>query len=158
MVLFSLQISFFLPNITMGIMANLLNECFIRTFLHKVQSLHEVQLQTLFSSVSWWFWRSSFFFAEWPSYRIGFTVDLDVFVLVLSSIFTRSFAVVLVFICTFHAEECSFVVDRRLLLPLLPWCNHAMIARQWFHCVYTSWLLCKDEQCTFRCLEMVPAR
>lgn len=61
-------------------------------------------------------------------YRVGFTVDLDVFALVLSCVFTRSFAVVLILICTFHAEECSFVVDRRLLLLFLPCCNHAMIA------------------------------
>jgi hypothetical protein len=35
---------------------------------------------------------------------IGFTVDIDTFVLVFSSVFTRSFAVVLGLICTFHTK------------------------------------------------------
>jgi hypothetical protein len=46
-----------------------------------------------------------------------FTVDIDTFVPVSSSIFTRSFAVVLGLIYTFLTKVCSSLGDRTRLLP-----------------------------------------
>ena len=52
--------------------------------------------------------------------RTLFTVDIDTFVPVSSSIFTRSFAVVLGLICTFRTKVCSSLGDRmRLLLSCM---------------------------------------
>ena len=46
-----------------------------------------------------------------------FTVGIDTFVPVSSSIFTRSYAVVLGLICTFHTKVLSSLGDRTRLLP-----------------------------------------
>jgi hypothetical protein len=58
-----------------------------------------VQLQTIGWLFLWPFWSSGFFLAEQPyrlcRYMTRFTVDIDTFVSVSSSILTRSFAVVL---------------------------------------------------------------
>ena len=57
-----------------------------------------------------------------------FTVDIDTFVPVSSSIFTMSFAVVLGLICTFRTKVHSSLGDRTHLLPerydgcVVPWC------------------------------------
>ena len=57
-----------------------------------------------------------------------FTMDIDTFVPVSSSIFTRSFAVVLGLVCTFCTKIRSSLGDRRRLLPercdgcVAPWC------------------------------------
>ena len=63
----------------------------------------------------WWFWSSGFFLAERPfrlcRYRTCFTVDIDTFVPVSSSIFTRSFAVVLGWIFTFCTKVRSSLGD-----------------------------------------------
>ena len=63
----------------------------------------------------WRFWSSGFFLAERPfrfcRYRTRFTVTIDTFVPVSSSIFTRSFAVVLRLICIFHTKVCSSLGD-----------------------------------------------
>ena len=80
---------------------------------------------------------------EWPfrlcRYRTCFTVDVDTFVPVSSSIFTRSFAVVLRLICTFRTEVHSSLGDRTRLLPerydscVVPWC------------LYLRTIVCTDE-------------
>ena len=60
-------------------------------------------------------------------------MDIDTFVLVSSSIFTRSFAVVLGLICTFHTKVHTSLGDRKLLLPerydgcVVPWCLYLRI-------------------------------
>ena len=57
-----------------------------------------------------------------------FTMDIDTFVAVSSTIFTRSFAVVLGLICTFRTKVRSSLGDRTRLLPerydgyVVPWC------------------------------------
>ena len=92
-----------------------------RTFLKKVWSLSPCAVANRSLSFLWLFWSSGFFLAEWPfrlcSYRTCFTVDIDTFVPVSSSIFTRSFAVVLGLICTFHTKLHSSRGDRTCLLP-----------------------------------------
>ena len=74
-----------------------------------------VQLQTVVWLFLWQFWSSGFLLAERPSklcqYRTCFTVDIDTFVPVSSSIFTRSFAVVLGLSCTFRKQ--STLISRR---------------------------------------------
>ena len=83
-------------------------------------------------------------------YRTHFTVDIDTFVLVSSSIFTRSFAVVLGVICTFRTKVRSSLGDRTRLLPehcdgcVVPWC------------LYLRTIVCTDERGTFRSLEIAP--
>ena len=78
----------------------------------------------------------------------GYTVDT--FVPVSSSIFTRSFAVVLGFICTFRTKVRSSLGDRTCLLPerddgcVVPWC------------LYLRKIVCTDERGTFRHLEIAP--
>ena len=78
---------------------------------------------------------------------ISFTVDIDTFVPVSSSIFKRSFAAVLGLICT---KVRSSLGDRTGLLPerydgcVVPWCL----------CLLT--IVCTDERGTFRCLEIAP--
>ena len=79
-----------------------------------------------------------------------FTVDIDNFVPVSSSIFTSSFAVVLGLICTFQTKVHSSLGDRRCLLPepyddcVVPWC------------LYLRNIVCTDERCTFRRLVISP--
>ena len=75
-------------------------------------------------------------------------MDIDTFVPVSSSIFTRSFAVVLGLICTFRTKVHSSLGDRTPLLPqrydgcVVPWCYFASV--------------CTDERGTFRRLENAP--
>jgi hypothetical protein len=77
-------------------------------------------------------------------------VDINTFVPVSSSIFTRTFAVVLVLICTFRTKVHSSLGDRTHLLPeqydscVVPWC------------LYLRAIVCTDECGTFRHLEIVP--
>ena len=77
-------------------------------------------------------------------------MDKDTFVPVSSSIFTRSFAVVLGLICTFRTKVHSSLGDRTHLLPerydgcVVPWC------------VYLLTVVCTDERGTFRHLEIAP--
>ena len=102
-----------------------------------------VQLQTVVWLFLWWFWSSGFFLAR-------FTGDIDTFVPVSSSIFTRSFAVVLKLISTFRTKERSSLGDRTRLLPeqydscVVPWC------------LYLRTIVCTDERGTFRHLEIAP--
>ena len=83
-------------------------------------------------------------------YRTCFTVDLDTFVPVSSSIFTRSFTVVLGLICTFLTKVRSSLGDRTRLLPerydgcVVPWCLNLRT------------IVCTDECGTFRRLEIAP--
>ena len=87
----------------------------------------------------WWFWSSGFFLAERPirlcRYRTSCTVDIDTFAPLSSSIFTRSFAVVLGLICTFRTKVCSSLGDRKRLLParydgcVVPWCLYYCLYR-----------------------------
>ena len=111
-------------------------------------------MQTLVWLFLWQFWSSGFFLAERPfricRYRTCFTVDIETFVPVSSSIFTRSFAVVLRLICTFCTKVCSSLGDRTRLLPerydgcVVPWC------------LYLRTIICTDERGTFRHLEIAP--
>ena len=77
-------------------------------------------------------------------------MDIDTFIPVSSSIFTRSFAVVLGLICTFRTKVRLSLGDRTRLLPeqydgcLVPWY------------LYLRTILCADERGNFRCLEIVP--
>jgi hypothetical protein len=77
-------------------------------------------------------------------------VDIDHFVPVSSSIFTRSFAVVLGWICTFRPKVRSSLGDRTRLLPerydacVVPWC------------LYLRTIVSTDERGTFRRLEIAP--
>ena len=77
-------------------------------------------------------------------------MEIDTFVPVSSSIFTKSFAVVLGLICTFRNKVRSSLADRtRLLLErydscVVPWC------------LYLHTIVCKDERGTFRHLEITP--
>ena len=77
-------------------------------------------------------------------------VDIDTFVPVSSSIFTRFFAVVLGLICTFRTKVRSSVGDRTRLLPerydgcMVPWG------------LYLLTIVCTDEHGTFRHLEIAP--
>ena len=77
-------------------------------------------------------------------------MDIDTFVPVSSSIFTRSIAVVLGLICTFRTKVRSSLGDRTRLLPerydgcVVPWC------------LYLSTIVCTDEHGTFRHLEIAP--
>ena len=82
-------------------------------------------------------------------YRTRFTVDIDTF-LPVSSIFTRSFTVVLGLICTFRTKVRSSLGDRTDLLPerydgcVVPWC------------LYLRTIVCTDERGTFRHLKIAP--
>ena len=77
-------------------------------------------------------------------------MDIDTFVPVSSSIFTRFFAVVLGLICTFRTKVRLSLGDRMRLLPvryddcMVPWC------------LYLRTLVCTDERGTFRHLEIAP--
>ena len=95
-----------------------------------------------------------FFLAERPfrlcRCRTRFTVDIDTFVLVSSSIFARLFAVVLGLICTFRTKVRSSLGDRTRLLPeqydgcVVPWC------------LYLRTIFCTEEHGAFRPLEISP--
>ena len=77
-------------------------------------------------------------------------MDIDTFVPVSSSIFTRSFVVVLGLICTFRTKVHSSLGDIMRLLPerydgcVVPWC------------LYLHTIFCTDERGTFRRLEIAP--
>ena len=77
-------------------------------------------------------------------------MDIDSLVPVSSSIFKRSFAVVLGLICTFRTKVRSSLGDRMRLLPerydgcVVPWC------------LYLHTIVCTDERGTFRHLEIAP--
>jgi hypothetical protein len=92
-----------------------------RTFLQKVRSLSPCAVANRSLAFLWRFWSSGFFLTEWPfrlcRYRTCFTVDIDTFVPVSSSIFTRLFAVVLGLICTFRTKVRSSLGDRTRLIP-----------------------------------------
>ena len=82
--------------------------------------------------------------------RTRFTVDIDTFVPVSSSIFTGSFAAVLGLICTFRTKVHSSLGDRkRLLLERYDSC-----VVLW--CLYLLTIVCTDEHGTFRHLEIAP--
>ena len=129
----------FPPNITMVIMAK---QFYFSLCPH-------VQLQTVVWLFLWWFWSSGFFLAEWPfrlcRYRTRFTVDLDTFVPVSFSIFTRraSFVVVLRLICTFHTKVRSSLGDRTRLLPeRCDGCKGPMVFILAYYCLYRwTWYL-----------------
>ena len=103
-----------------------------RTFLRRYDLCPHVQLQTVvclfyggFGAVA-----SSLLISLSGYVDIGlvFTVDIDTFVPVSTSIFTGSFAVVLWLLCTFSTKVRSFLGDRTRLLPerysgcVVPWC------------------------------------
>ena len=95
----------------------------------------------------WQLWSSGLFLAERPfklcRYMTNFTVDIDTFVPVPSSIFIRSFAVVLGLICSFLTNvHYSLGTDRVAFLS-------GMMAA-WSHAVYTCVLL-------FVQMDMVPS-
>jgi hypothetical protein len=100
-VLWLASLPLFPPNITMVIMAKQFYFCFIRPedISPKSTIFVPMQLQTVV-----WLFYGGLFLAEWPfrssQYRLVYTVNIDTFVTVSSSIFTRSFAVVLGLICT----------------------------------------------------------
>ena len=106
------SIPLFPPKITMVIMAKHFYFCFIRPEdISPKRSLSTCAVANRSLAFLWWFWSSGFFLAERPfrlcRYRPRFTWDIDTFVPVSSSIFTRPLAVVLGFICTFRTEVCS---------------------------------------------------
>ena len=121
-----------------------------RTFLQKVQSLSPCAV----ANHSLFFYGSfGFFLAERPfrlcQYWTRFTVYIDTFVPVSSSIFTGSFAV-LGLICTFRTKVRSSLGDRTCLFPerydgcVVPWCLDLRT------------VVCTDERCTFKHLEFAP--
>ena len=122
-------------------------------FSKKYDLCPHVQLQTVVW-IFYGFWSSGFFLAERPfrlcRYRTRFTVDIDTFVPVSSSIFTRSFAAVLGLICTFRHKVRSSLGDRTHFLTeqydgcVVPWC------------LYLCTIVCTDERGTFRRLETAP--
>ena len=77
-------------------------------------------------------------------------MDIDTFVPVSSSIFTRFFAVVQGLICSFRTKVRSSLGDRTRLFPerynvcVVPWC------------FYLHTIICTDERGTFRRLEIAP--
>ena len=77
-------------------------------------------------------------------------MDIETFVPVSSSIFTRSFAVVLGLICTFRAKVCSSLGDRTHLLPE----RYDGSVVSW--CLYLRTIVCTDERGTFRRLDIAP--
>jgi hypothetical protein len=76
-----------------------------------------------------------------------FTVDMDTFIPVFSSIFTSPYAVVLELNCNLRTKVRSSLGDRTRLLPerydgcVVPWC------------LYLRTIVCTDEHGTFRRLE-----
>ena len=77
-------------------------------------------------------------------------MDIDTFVPVPSSIFTRSFAVVLGLICTFRTKVCSSLGDRTRLLPER---YDGCVVPQ---CLYVRTIVYTDERGTFRHLVIAP--
>ena len=114
------SLSLFPLKVTMVIMAKQFYFCFIRPEDISPKSMVFVPCAVANRSLAflWRTWSSGFFLAEQPfrlcRYRTRFTVDIDTFVPVSSSIFTRSFAVVLGFICT---KVRSSLGERTRLLP-----------------------------------------
>jgi hypothetical protein len=114
-----------------------------RTFLQNVPSLTPCAVANL--SVAFFMpVLEQWFLPCWAAFQIVdiglvFTVDIDTFVSVSSSIFTRSFSVVLGLICTFCTKVRSSLGDRTLLLPgryeacVVPWC------------LYLHTIVCTDE-------------
>ena len=156
MVFFSLQASPFFLQHNNGHYDQTVVFLFHQTREHFSKKFHlcpHVQLQKVVWLFLWRFW-SSGFLAEQPlrlyRYRTNFTVDIDTFVLVSSSIFTSSFAVVLGLIFTFRTKVRSALGDRTCLLPewydgcVVPW-------GLWLHTI-----VCTDERGTFRRLEIAP--
>ena len=101
----------FPPNIKMVIMAKQFYFCFIRPEDISPKSTFFVPMCSCKPHSGfflWQFWSSGFFLVERPfrlcRYRTRFTVDIDTYVSVSLSIFTRSFAVVLGLICTFRTK------------------------------------------------------
>ena len=125
-----------------------------RTFLQNVRSLSPCAVANRSLAFLWRFWSSGFFLAERPfrlfRYRAHFTVNMDICVLVSSSIFTRFFAVVLGLFCTFRTKVRSPLGDRMHLLPerydgcMVPWC------------LYLRTIVSTDERGNFRRLEISP--
>ena len=123
-------------------------------FSKKYNLCPHVQLQTVVWLFLWRFWSSGFFLAERPFrlcwYRTRFTVNIDTFVPVSSSIFTRSFAVVLGLICTFRTKVRTSLGDRTCRLPehydgcVVP------------GCLYMRTIVCTDECGAFRHFEIAP--
>ena len=76
-------------------------------------------------------------------YRTNFTVDIDTLLPVSTSIFTRSFAVVLGLICTFLPKVRSTLVDWTQLLPeILSWLRGPMVFILAYYCLYRwTWYL-----------------
>ena len=73
-------------------------------------------------------------------YRTCFTVDIDAFVPVSSSIFTRSFATVLGLICTFRTKVLSSLGDRMRFLPER--CDGCVVFILAYYCLYRwTWYL-----------------
>ena len=137
----------FPPNIMMVIMAKQFYFCFIRP-----EDISPCAVANRSLAFLCRFWRGGFFLTERPfrlcRYRTRFTVDIDTFVPVCSSIFTRTFAVVLGLICTFRTKVRSSLGDRTCLLPeryngcVVPWC------------LYLHTIVCTDKRITFRRLEI----
>ena len=113
-----------------------------RKFLQKVQSLSQCAVANRSLAFMWRFWSSGFFLAERPfrlcRYRTCFTVDMDYFVPVSSSIFTGSFAVVLGLICTFRTKVRSSLGDRTCASPSWAvWRLHGpMVFILAYYCLY----------------------
>ena len=111
-VLWLASLPLFPPNITMVIMAKQFYFCFIRPDDISPKSTIFVPMCSCkpFSSFLWQLCSSGFFLAEQPfrlcRYRTRSTVDIDIFVPVSSTIFTRSFAGVLGLSCTFRNKVC----------------------------------------------------
>ena len=121
--------------------------CLIRPEDKKYDLCPHVQLHTTVWLL-WQFWSSGFFLTERPfrlcRYRTCLTVDIDTFVHVSSSIFTRSVAVVLALICTSLTKVRSSLGDRTRLLP--EWYDGCVVP--W--CLYLRIIVCTDERGTFR--------
>ena len=141
----------FPPDITVVIMA-IFDSSDKRTFHQKVQSLSPCVVAKRSLAFLCWFWSSGFFLAERPfrlcRYRTRFTVDIGTFVPVSSSIFTRSFAVVLGLICTVRTKVRSSLGDRTHLLP------ERYDAVPWY--LYLHTIVCINKHGTFRRLEIAP--
>ena len=139
-------------NTMMVIMAKQLYFYFIRPedISPKSTIFVHVQLQT----VVWLFYGGFGAVASSLLNGLSVYVDIGLWILILlylsSSIFTRSFAVVLGLTCTFRTKVHSSLGDRTRLLPergdgcVVPWC------------LYLCTTVCTDEHGTFRRLEIAP--
>jgi hypothetical protein len=138
----------FPPNITTVIMGN--SSIFVssdqRTFHQKARSLSPCavanrRLAIFMAVLEEWllpFWK------RLCRYRICFTLDIDTFVPVSHSIFTRYFAVVMGLICTFRTKVRSSLGDSTRLLPEL----YDGCVFSW--CLYLRTILSTDERGIFR--------